>query len=251
MGALASGLAVLACFSREHNTLEVGEVAAATGLSTDEVHRAISALLQLGYLYRDEHSERYCLGGEALRFAGAGVGSQELRAFAAPLMEELVESTRLSVGLGIRRGLSMVCIEACRSRTPVALEMTVGTRFPLANTAIGRAYLAACEERERRALVRALHERAGDSAKALDRSLDSALGTYELLGACWSLGDWDSDINGIAVGFNPGHGLSTMAINCGGPAVSTTSTFLVNEVRPRLLHVVERIRREFGQQSFS
>lgn len=38
-----------------------------------------------------------------------------------------------------------------------------------------------------------------------------------------------------------------MAMNCGAPAAHVSALYFLNEVRPRLLDVVSRIKQEFGQ----
>jgi DNA-binding IclR family transcriptional regulator len=223
------------------------DLAELTDLPPSAVRRVVHTLHQLGYLCLDSTTDRYHLATEALTFASGEVGKRELCEFAAPLMEELVEATRVSAAIGIRHGFTMTCIEARRSRAVISLEMDIGTELPLANTAIGRAYLAACGEDERAAILRKVGLVDVHGAGSFDLDLDRVLATHELLGACCSFGEWLPDINGIAVGFQPGHGLPTMAMNCGAPAAHVSAPYLLNVVRPRLLDVVSRIKQEFGQ----
>ena len=62
-----------------------------------------------------------------------------------------------------------------------------------------------------------------------------------------SFGEWQPDVNGIAVGFRPGNGLPPMAINCGAPAFKVSSEYLLNEVRPKLIEIVRKIEEGLGQ----
>jgi len=71
------------------------------------------------------------------------------------------------------------------------------------------------------------------------RSLDE----YHRIGCCTSFGDWQSDVNAIAVAFRPANGGAILSINCGGPAFNLAPDFLLNEVKPRLLEMVEKLRR--------
>jgi hypothetical protein len=43
------------------------------------------------------------------------------------------------------------------------------------------------------------------------------------------------------VGFRPVSGNSAMAINCGGPSTTLSREFLLNDVRPRLLELAQRL----------
>ena len=69
-----------------------------------------------------------------------------------------------------------------------------------------------------------------------------ALVEYRDLGCCTSFGEWQKDVNAIAIAFRPGGGRSAMAINCGGPSFNLSPQFLLDEVRPQLLAVADRLQ---------
>ena len=71
--------------------------------------------------------------------------------------------------------------------------------------------------------------------------LAKGLSDYETYGCTTSFGDWQKDVNGIAVGFMPIGGSQIMSINCGGPSSSVSTAFLLDEVRPRLIEVARRL----------
>ena len=81
---------------------------------------------------------------------------------------------------------------------------------------------------------------------ALKQGIEKSLATYAELGVCTSFGEWQPDVNGIAVAFHPGNGLPAMAINCGAPAFKVTAEYLLNDVRPRLVDLVRRIEEGLG-----
>ncbi|MFQ1046262.1 IclR family transcriptional regulator, partial [Acinetobacter sp. NIOH-H-8] len=66
---------------------------------------------------------------------------------------------------------------------------------------------------------------------------------YRELGVCCSFGDWQPDVNAVAVAFQAGRGGRLMAINCGGPAFLLGRDFLLEEVRPRLIALGARLER--------
>jgi DNA-binding IclR family transcriptional regulator len=215
------------------------------------VRRVVHTLKKLDFLHHDQATDLFSLGTAALTFVGGNIGNYELRDFVAPLMQDLADSSEVSVALGVRQHLSMVCIEARRSGALISLDMEVGMHLPLVRSAMGRAYLAACTDDERIALIEAIGESDGDSLLEVTPTIDRSLATYEMLGASCCFGEWQSDVNGIAVGFHPGHSLPPMAINCGAPAMLASREYLLNDVRPRLLHLVQRVLHEFGQISQS
>jgi DNA-binding IclR family transcriptional regulator len=81
----------------------------------------------------------------------------------------------------------------------------------------------------------------------LKQGIDKSLAIYQEFGVCSSFGEWQPDVNGIAVGFRPGNGLPPMSINCGAPAFKVSQEYLLNDVRPRLVELVHRIEEGLGQ----
>jgi len=71
---------------------------------------------------------------------------------------------------------------------------------------------------------------------------------HRKIGCCSSFGEWQPDVNGIAIGFRPGGGLPAMAINVGAQSFNLARNFLLAEVRPRLISVVRRIEEALGQE---
>lgn len=61
------------------------------------------------------------------------------------------------------------------------------------------------------------------------------------LGVACSFGEWQKDVNGIARAFDPGNGLPMMAINVGGATTTLPQPFLMDEVRPRLIALVNEL----------
>jgi DNA-binding IclR family transcriptional regulator len=82
---------------------------------------------------------------------------------------------------------------------------------------------------------------------ALKQGIEKVIQQYGELGVCASFGEWQPDVNGIAVGFRPGNGLPPMAINCGAPAFKVSPEYLMNEVRPKLIEIARKIEEGLGQ----
>jgi DNA-binding IclR family transcriptional regulator len=135
----------------------------------------------------------------------------------------------------------MVYVEHCRGSAPLTLSMDVGARIPLATSAIGRAYLATIDERERRDVMAQVQEHDEAAWPQVRAGIERALKDHAKLGVTCSFGDWQKEVNGIARAFQPGGGLPPMAINCGGPAATLSKEFLLNEVRPRLIELTESL----------
>jgi DNA-binding IclR family transcriptional regulator len=242
VAALARGLSVLACFRSSDKILSNMEIAQRCGLPKSTVSRLTHTLTRLGYLQYIEQSAQYRLGTATLALGSAMLARMSARQLARPLMQELAEATGAVVAMGTHAQLSMIYVEICRSRAPVTISLDVGARLPLPSTAMGRAYLAALAPAERDELMSQLraHDRAGwPRARA---TVEAALAEYERLGCCVSFGEWQKDLNGIAIGIRPGGGMPTLAISCGGPAFQLAPEFLLEVARPRLIEIGRRLQ---------
>ena len=119
--------------------------------------------------------------------------------------------------------------------------LDVGSRIPVATSAIGRAWLALAGERERQDVLERVQEVDEVAWPELQRAITRAVDDHHTLGVATSFGEWQKDVNGIARAFRPGGGLPPMAISCGGPASSLGKDFLMKEVAPRLVQLTQRL----------
>jgi DNA-binding IclR family transcriptional regulator len=245
--ALSRGLDVLSCFRSGSRLLGNQDISERCSLPKSTVSRLTYTLTKLGYLHYVRESGKYRLGTATLALGSAVLGRFDVRDLARPLMQELADDTGTSVALGARQRLSMVCIEVCKGNAVLSLNMDVGMRLPLATSAIGRSYLAVSTDIERADLLEQIKELDHVSWPALKQGVEKAIQQYGELGVCASFGEWQPDVNGIAVGFRPGNGLPPMAINCGAPAFKVSSEYLLNEVRPKLIEIARKIEEGLGQ----
>lgn len=239
--ALARGLQVLACFRSGDTQLGNQELAERCALPKSTVSRLTSTLTRLGYLIQVPDTGRYRLGIATLALGSAMLSRLDVRQLARPLMQELATFSGASVSLGARDRLSMIYVEHCRGPSALTLSMDVGARLPLATSSVGRAYLAAVDATELAAILAEVKAREGAAWPAVKRGVEQALKDHATLGVTCSLGDWQPDVNAIARAIQPGGGLPPMAISCGGPASSLSKDFLLQQVRPRLIEMTQRL----------
>ncbi|HYD94844.1 MAG TPA: IclR family transcriptional regulator [Noviherbaspirillum sp.] len=241
--ALARGLDVLSCFRSGEKTLGNQELAERTRLPKSTVSRLTYTLTKLGYLDYDDHLGKYRLGTASLALGSAMLSKLDIRQYARPWMQELADYSHATVSLGMRDRLSMIYVENCRSQAALTLRLDVGARIPIAQTAMGRAYLAETSDTERNDILERVRELDELKWPSIRDGVKRALDEYDTLGCCTSFGDWQPDVNAIAVAFRPANGGAILSINCGGPAFNLTPDFLLGEVKPRLRELVDRLRR--------
>ncbi|MDB5840368.1 MAG: IclR family transcriptional regulator [Herminiimonas sp.] len=241
--ALARGLDLLACFRSGEKLLGNQELAERSKLPKSTVSRLTYTLTKLGYLQYDEQVGKYRLGTATLALGSAMLSKLDIRQLARPLMQEVADFSHATVSLGMRDRLSMIYVENCRSQAALTLRLDVGARIPIATTAMGRAYLAELPDSERDDILERVRELDEVAWPALKSKVMRSLDEYRTQGCCTSFGDWQPDVNAIAIAFRPSDGAAPMSINCGGPAFNLSPEFLLKEVQPRLLDVVSRLRR--------
>jgi len=239
--ALARGLDVLACFRSGDAMLGNGELAERCRLPKSTVSRLAQTLARLGYLRYVDEMAKYRLGEATLGLGSTMLSGMAIRLLARPMMQEVADFSQAVVALGVRVGLGIIYVEVCRNNAALTLSLDVGSRLPLATTSIGRAYLAAADAGEREDLLRQLRDLDEAAWPRHKRALEAAFEQYRKTGCCGSFGEWQADVNGIAIGFHPRDGLPMMALNCGGPSFRLPRSFLLGEVRPRLANVVRRL----------
>jgi DNA-binding IclR family transcriptional regulator len=146
----------------------------------------------------------------------------------------------------VRDGLEMVLIEACRPRSSMlAARLDVGSRAPMANSALGRAYLAALPATERDALIETLRLARGSDWSAQSGGLNRALDDAHRLGYCISAGEFHREINSVSVPIVGPTG-EVMALNCGSAAFVFTEDKLRAEIAPALIEMAKTLAREIG-----
>jgi DNA-binding IclR family transcriptional regulator len=234
--ALARGLDVLRAFRPGEGHLANRDIAARTNLPRPTVSRLTHTLTRLGYLVHEAETERYRLGSAVLSLGYAAVAAMDLRSFARPRMQEIADYARSSCSLGDCQGLEMIYVETCRGRdAPITLGLDVGSRIPLATTAMGRAYLAGLDDAGRREVIGRLSRDDRKGWPALRRGVERALDGYARHGFVLSIAEWMPEINAVGVPVRLWDSGRVMALTCGGAASLLPRELLETEIGPRLV----------------
>ena len=200
---------------------------------------------------QDEGSERFSLGPVVLDLSHAYLSHAYLRQFdvralARAYFAELAEFAGASVHMGLRDGVDILMIESVRPRSAVILSGTdIGTRMNIATSASGRAYFAALDVADQRALLADLRAAEPEGWAVRKARLDAAVQQCEALGYCSSLQEWHPDINALGCSLRGPRG-ELYAVRCGGPAYRWPAALLVARIAPKLLQMQQAIARAVG-----
>lgn len=242
--ALARGLDVLSAFRSRDRMLTNQELARRCGLPKSTISRLTYTLVKHGYLEHTEDASGnpgYKLGSAVLALGSAMIARMDMRALARPLMQDLADRSGAMVALGLRDRLSMIYVETCRGDAALTLGLNVGSRIPVATTAMGRAYLAVCSDAERAALLERIRGQDEAAWPRVRQRIEESLAEYRALGCCSSFGEWQKEVNAVAVAFRRPGGGEVMSINCGGPGFNLSRDFLLGEVRQQLTELAARL----------
>jgi DNA-binding IclR family transcriptional regulator len=234
--ALARGLDVLRAFRPGEGHLANREIAARTNLPRPTVSRLTHTLTRLGYLVQEAETERYRLGSAVLSLGYAAVANMDFRSFARPHMQAIADVARAACSLGDRHGLEMIYVESCRGRdSPFTLGLDVGSRIPLATTAMGRAYLAGLDDAGRSEMLDRLARADRKGWPTLRRGMERALDEYARHGFVLSITEWMPEINAVGVPILFQDTGTVMALTCGGAASLLPRDRLEGEIGPLLV----------------
>jgi IclR family transcriptional regulator, positive regulator for flagellar biogenesis len=246
VSALDRGLALLNCFRDGQRVLGPTDLARLTGIPRPTVTRLAATLIAHRWLQPEPGGERYMLGAGVVSLAQNFLAGLDVRAASRGLMQALAEQCGGAVYLAVRDGLEMVLIEACRARsTMLAARLDVGSRVPLPNSALGRAYLGAVDAATRTQLIESLRLARGSDWPALETGLQHALNQRNSTGYCISAGEFHREINSVSVALTGPAG-EVMAFNCGGPAFLFSEERLKSEVAPALIDMAVQIATDIG-----
>ncbi|MBB1091603.1 IclR family transcriptional regulator [Rhodopseudomonas palustris] len=246
VSALARGLDVLGAFRAGDRALGNRELAERTGLPKPTISRMTHTLIQLGYLSYDPRSATYQLGARALALSYAALANLDVRKAALPIMTELAEASHLHLGLGTRERLTMLNIESCEGNALVGLRLPSGSRVPMATTALGKAYLAAIGDDERRSLFTELRKQHGEDWPKMLKSIERSTTEIARRGFCLSTGEWRKDINAVGAAIVPPAGGAVYALSFGGPAYLVSPQQLLEQHGPALAKAAKRISAALG-----
>jgi IclR family pca regulon transcriptional regulator len=226
LSTLERGLAVLRAFDEQHPEMRLSEVAARTGLSPAVARRCLNTLVALGYV--GQYGRNFLLKPEVLAFGSAFMSSMNIEQVVTPSLQRLRDETGDSASMSVIAGRDILYLAHVSTKRQIRLGASVGTRFPLHATSMGKAILAFRRESEIEAFL---------EGGRLDRMTDKTITDPEVLrerlrqvraqgfdSACDEL---DTGIVSLAVPIFDAQHHAIAAINCSTTTGRTTQSEMV------------------------
>src|SRR6201998_1064532 len=244
--ALSRGLDVLRAFQPNDGLLGNQEIAARTNLPKPTVSRLTYTLTKLGYLTPVTRFGKYQLSPTGMALGYAALANLGVRHLSESYREEVMRETGGAVAVGGRDRLSMIYFGQSRNGPHLGVSLVVGSRIPIATTAMGRAYIWALPDDERASLLRELREHYGNRWPRMRDGIERSGETVAKHGFTISAGEWQDDVAAAGVALKLNDGTGPYAFNCGAPAFRFTEERLRTDLGPRVLAMGRHIKAALG-----
>ena len=245
-GTLAKGLMILQAFVEQPRPLANSELATKLGLSRPTVSRLCRTLLELGYLDHDERIDRYFIGPAAVALGYPYIVNAPLRLHARPAMQALADRIEGAVSIGVAMDLDVVYFETCSFQRGTLARPDVGARRGIAETAMGRAWIATLEAGARGEVVARLHAERPDEMKRCAAGLEESVARQSERGFAVNFGDAGMGVYGVGLASRVRYGARTLLFNCAVPGAQWRPSDLVSRLGPSLVELVRSVERSAG-----
>ena len=238
---LKRGLDILRAFRDTHVPLANKDIAERCKLPKTTVARLTYTLTRMGYLKQPVSSGQYHIGERVTLLGNAVLRGLTIRQVALPLMQSLADQFDMSVALGVAERTRMIYIAYCRSPKTMTMRLRVGSLVPMAQTAMGRAYLWALPPEQRELHLKLIAEEAGDEAPKVLARLQDAFAQIDKSGYSMSLGEWRREIYAVGAPVWVNSDQMVLALNCGARRQGMTAKLFRDTVGPALTGIADKV----------
>jgi IclR family transcriptional regulator, pca regulon regulatory protein len=242
---LDRGLAVIRCFSSEHPSLTLSEVAERTGLTRAAARRFLLTLQELGYV--GSSGRQFSLRPRVLALGYAYLSSFSVSQIAQPHLEDLAEELHESCSVSVLDGDDLVYVARASANRIMTIALTVGTRLPAYPTSMGRILLAHLPEPELDAYLRRT-----TMLKLTEHTITEPSELLEVLATARSRGwtavdqELEAGVRSIAVPIRDSSRKVVAAINASAHAARVPMRTLEKQFLPRLQEAARQIDSELA-----
>lgn len=233
LSTLERGLRVLRAFDATHPEMQLSEVAQITGLSPAVARRCLNTLVELGYVAR--YGRKFLLRPEVLSFGTSYLSSMNIGQIVLPPLQQLRDQTGDSSSMVVLSGDDILYVAHVSTNRRIRLGASVGTRYPVHATSMGKVLLAFQEEAVIAAyLARATLTRFTERTVTTVEELSARLAATRSTGYDSALDELDYGLVSVAVPVFDGDRRVVAAINCSTSTTRISQDELVQTRLPML-----------------
>ena len=236
---LVKGLQLLEVLARSEGALGVSELATRLGLGKSNVHRLLQALVELGYVQKNEQRGTYQASLKLWEIGTAMASRLGIKTHAMEAMEQLLRRTRETVHLSVLDGDEVVYVHKLDSPEPVRAYSEIGGRVPAWCVATGKAILAWQSETYLAGLAQRLQRH---TPKTITDPVEfqRELERVRSAGFAVNRGEWRETVWGIAAPIRNGEGVVVAGIGISGPSTRVKPA-LVKELAAEVVQAADAV----------
>lgn len=223
----------------------ISDLAREIGVSKAAVHRILSTYARRGYVTRNPATSQYAIGPRLRRFSHVAAGKLDLLSLARPFLAELRDATLDTVHLAVLEGGEAVYIAKEDGLHPVQVTSRVGARCPAHCVATGKALLAHAESADRERLLAAGLTRYTPLTHAEPDDFRREMAAIHERGCAINLGEWRTEVRGVAAPVFDSSGHVVAAIGVCSPATRMPDARLA-EACAAVSDVANRLSAQLG-----
>jgi DNA-binding IclR family transcriptional regulator len=225
VGTLERGLSILQFFKASPEAT-IPDVAGALGLSRSTTYRLAERLRELGFLEVNAGTGRWRLGREAVQLGVVALQSTDVMQVAPELLRALLQMAGEAVNLAVFDSDSMVLLYREQGPQSVTISSRLGSHRPMHASSLGKAFLSAMAESERRVLLSRLTlKRYSDQTITSPAALDRELVEIRARGFALDRSEFEATLACCAAPVFDHRGLPVAAISVSGPAERVAPQF--------------------------
>lgn len=243
--ALERGIQVLFYLSEHGDELSIAQISSGLNLGGATVYRMLITLEGLGLVTQNPENSKYRLTTRIVEMGKRLLDSIDIRREARPIMTDLRDRTRETIGLYIRVGEQRSCIEQVESQLDVRRASALGRSFALLSGSSGKVLCAFMPDGERRALVQANDGAIIDGQQVTIDGLLAELDRVRDQGYSISTEQGILDMSGVSFPVRDANGTVVAALSVAGPA-SRWNTARIEDLLPDLQLAADRLSAAIG-----
>lgn len=233
--AVLRALEILDCLDSA-NTLSLHQISERTALNKSRCFRLLHTLASRRYVERTADGLGYSLGPRLMERA---IGSRrEVREIAHPSLVWLRDQFNETVNLGLIHNAEVLYIDLVESQRPFRMSAMIGSRMPVASTAMGKAILADLNVEAAKNLL---------SGNPMPRSLPAELERVRRRGYAMDKEENEPGVACVGASIHDAHGAPVAAISISGPVHRILAR--EREIARTLHTVCRRVSEQLGAKA--
>ncbi len=246
---LKRGIELLRCMNQCPGGISTTSVLSQmTRIPRPSVKRIMETLRICGLIRPTDRDGQYGLTFEVRSLSEGFIEEEWIARVAAPLLRAYVKPLMWPCDLATMESEFMVIRESTHRFSMLSQHHSmIGTRLPVFDTAVGRAYLAACSDEQLENILKLLslrHDEVGETARDRKR-IDRMLKITRQAGYSINRGEWREEPDFSAIGLAvKSAGQLIAAINMVYPNASVDIGAIESRYLPVLKELAERIGRD-------